>query len=122
MFATPCTVLVNNGVVFVQTYPVAGAVLVGLGFMTYTIVRSALYDPDVHWSKDERCAQPYDRVNSVEEGKKWAEEAQAKSRWNRPGVDVGAVSVFEAWSKPAKQDGLAKVHGPFGSAAPATKM
>lgn len=37
---------------------------------------------------------------------------QTKSRWNRPGLDVGAVSVFESWLKPDKAEGVAKVHGP----------
>ena len=50
--------------------------------------------------------------SSAVEGEAWAQDVKAKSRWNRPGLDVGAVSVFENWFKPEKKEGSAKVFGP----------
>ena len=139
--------------VVVQTYPVVGAVCAALCFTTYASVRAVTISPDAHWTKTERCSQPYERVEQAKEGEVWAAtmkvcvmcvcacvqatvctlashksphyleaacsplvracvSSQTKSRWNRPGLDVGAVSVFESWLKPDKAEGVAKVHGP----------
>ena len=138
-----------------------GAVCAALCFTTYASVRAVTISPDAHWTKTERCNQPYDRVEQAKEGEVWAATMkvrchfprvpkvpvrcthtvrpwqaptpsalpaasnvafcfvllcvrclQTKSRWNRPGLDVGAVSVFESWLKPDKAEGVAKVHGP----------
>ncbi len=92
--------------------------MVGLGLMTYTVVRASVIAPDVHWDKTARSAQqPYEREAQAADGKVWIETIRSKSRWNRPGLDVGQVSVFEPWFKPNKAEGVAKVHGP---APPAT--
>lgn len=98
--------------VVVQTYPVVGAVCAALCFTTYASVRAVTISPDAHWTKTERCSQPYERVEQAKEGEVWAATMKTKSRWNRPGLDVGAVSVFESWLKPDKAEGVAKVHGP----------
>ena len=81
-------------------------------FSCWTIYHQVFNSPDIHWDKSERSAQPFDRVKQASDGQEWVDTLKSKSRWNRPGVDVGAVSVFEAWLKPMPVDGLAKVHGP----------
>ena len=92
-----------------QTYPVIAAVATGLAFMTFKLTHHAIYNPDVKFDKTARMS-PFDR--SEAEGEVWAQNAKSHSRWNRPGLDVGAVSVFEAWFKPEKKEGTAKVFGP----------
>ncbi len=81
--------------------------------MTYTMFRATFSAPDTHWDKTVRSSQqPYERERLAEEAKAWDEAVRSKSRWNRPGLDVGQVSVFESWFKPNKAEGVAKVHGP----------
>ena len=65
-------------------------------------------------SKAERTSQPYERTAQAAEAQAWAETMKTKSRWNRPGLDVGQVSVFESWFKPSKQESSAvKSDTPF---------
>ena len=84
----------------------------GLCFTTYTLFHHTFNSPDTHFDKKDRTSQPYERSAQGEAGASWIADIRSKSRWNRPGVDVGAVSVFEGWLKPSKVDGVAKVHGP----------
>lgn len=108
----PCACVFSSRGLFracFQTYPIIAAVSAGLVFMTYKLTRATLYNPDVHWDKTARSTQFY---RDEKEAEAWGEAMRAHSRWNRPGLDVGQVSVFESWFKPAKQDGSAKVFGP----------
>lgn len=77
--------------------------------MTYKLAHHALYNPDVRFDKTAR-SEPFER--NMEEATAWKENMKAGSRWNRPGLDVGQVSVFESWFKPAKKAGSALAHGP----------
>lgn len=92
-----------------QTYPIIGAIGCALTFMTYKLTHHALYNPDVKFDKTAR-SEPFER--NIDEATAWKAGVKASSRWNRPGLDVGAVSVFEPWFKPAKVEGTAIVHGP----------
>jgi hypothetical protein len=92
-----------------QTYPIIAAVGAALTFMTYKITHHAVYNPDVKFDKTARTS-PFER--SEAEGEAWLQGVRNHSRWNRPGLDVGAVSVFESWFKPEKKEGSAKVFGP----------
>lgn len=56
------------------------------------------------------CHGPGNR--DITEALAWKENVKAKSRWNRPGLDVGSVSMFESWWKPEKKEGTADKHGP----------
>jgi len=58
--------------VVVQTYPVVGAVCAALCFTTYASVRAVTISPDTHWTKAERCSQPYERTEQAREGEEWA--------------------------------------------------
>jgi hypothetical protein len=95
-----------------ETYPVVAAVAAALGFLGWSSARHLSLSPDTHFAKGERCVGPYDRSGQQQEGQVWADTMKTKSRWNRPGLDVGEVSIFEAWFKPEKAAGLAAVHGP----------
>ena len=77
--------------------------------MVYKTWHAAAKGPDVKWDK-ERRANPWDR--DVEEAAEWKEAMKRGSRWNRPGVDVGAVSIFEGWFKPERKEGSAMEFGP----------
>ena len=92
-----------------QTYPIVGAITGALTFMVYKTWHAAALNPEVKWDKDRRSTQ---FSFNEEEGKEWKEAMKRGSRWNRPGVDVGAVSIFEGWFKPERKEGSAMEFGP----------
>jgi hypothetical protein len=99
-----------------QAMPVVGIVGAGCVFMCYKIWH-ATWGPDSHFNRSERSVPPYERRNQAAEGLKWAEEMKNGSRWSRPGLDVGQVTVFESPFKPTRVEGVAERFGPAPPAA-----
>ena len=79
--------------------------------MTFKLAHHALYNPDVKFDKTTRSDGMASERNE-EEATTWKAGMKSRSRWNRPGLDVGQVSVFEPWYKPTKQEGVATQFGP----------
>ena len=94
-----------------QAMPVVGIVGAGCVFMCYKIWH-ATWGPDSHFNRSERSVPPYERRNQAAEGLKWSEEMKSGSRWSRPGLDVGQVTVFESPFKPTRVEGVAERFGP----------
>lgn len=81
----------------------------GLGCLSYNVTHQAFHNPDIKINRHSRSV-PF--IHDVEEAEAWDGHHKEMSRWNRPGVDVGQVSVFEPWIKPPKVAGLAAQYGP----------
>lgn len=90
-------------------FPLIGALTAGLSLSLYTGVHHALHDPDVKINRKTR-SHPFmfDETGATD----WIHMHKDWSRWNRPGVDVGNVTIFGPWSMPEARPGLADQYGP----------
>lgn len=85
-------------------------VAIATSYMCWKGYHAAAMNPDVKWDKTHRGNHFFER--DMKEAQKWVDGMHNSSRWNRPGLDVGGVSIFESWGKPSKKEGSAVTYGP----------